>query len=61
MSVPYSGGRVQEDLDCLPAAGGIDMLPRNVGNYQSMLRNIPEERKSGVLMEFNIRCLYLGL
>jgi hypothetical protein len=30
-------------LDCLTLEDGIDRLTRNVGKYQSTLRNIPEE------------------
>jgi hypothetical protein len=30
-------------LDCLNPEGGTDRLSRNVGNYQTTLRNIPEE------------------
>jgi len=40
---------VQED--CLNLEDGIDRLSRNVGNYQSTLRNIPEERNSKTLAE----------
>jgi hypothetical protein len=32
-------------LDCLTLEGGTDRLSRNVGNYQSTLRNVPEERR----------------
>ena len=40
---------VQED--CLTLEVGIDRLSRNVGNYQSTLRNIPEERNSNTVAE----------
>jgi hypothetical protein len=33
-------------LDCLTLEDGINRLSRNVGNYQSTLRNIPDERWS---------------
>jgi len=32
-------------LECLTLEGGADRLPRNVGNYLLMLRDIPEEWK----------------
>jgi len=33
-------------LDCVIFEDGADRLSRNVGNYQSGLRNILEERRS---------------
>jgi hypothetical protein len=36
---------VQEDLNCLTFEDASDMLSRNVSNYQSTLRNIPEESR----------------
>jgi hypothetical protein len=35
-------------LDCLTAEYGTARLSRNVGNYHSTLRNIPEERRSNL-------------
>ena len=31
-------------VECLSYEYGTEMLPRNVGNYQTMMRNSPEER-----------------
>ena len=38
--------RGQSREDCLILKDGTDRLSRNVGNYQSTLRHIPEERRS---------------
>jgi len=35
-------------LDCLTIEDGADMLFRNVGSYQSVLRNISEKRRSNL-------------
>jgi hypothetical protein len=32
--------------DCFTLEDGADILSRNIGNHQSTLRNIPEERRS---------------
>jgi hypothetical protein len=42
----FEGQSVLRLLESLTLKDGIDSLSRNVGNYQSTLRNIPEERRS---------------
>jgi hypothetical protein len=39
-------------LDYLTHEDGSDRLSRNVGNYQSTLRNIPEERRSDMNLHY---------
>jgi len=39
----FKGQAVQEDLDCVTLEAGTDILSRNVGTYQSTLRNMPED------------------
>jgi hypothetical protein len=43
---PIFKSQAVQYLDCLILEDGTDRLSRNVGNYQFMLRNIPEDPRS---------------
>jgi hypothetical protein len=43
---------VSPRVDCLTLEDGTNRLSRNIGNYQSALLNIPEERRT--LIQFTI-------
>jgi hypothetical protein len=49
----FPGQAAQGELDCLAFEDGTDILSRNVSNYQSTLRNIPEERRFFFSVLFN--------
>jgi hypothetical protein len=49
----FKGQAVQDD--CVTVEDGTDRLSRNFGNYQSRLRNIPEERRSHIALKLYLR------